>query len=213
MKSSKFFLQVLALFVLASFLCISSCSQTDDVKDRYTSRIKIGFGGIAFPDEDAPNCETGPCACFTSFMVTVSHFIVQRVDIADTEPFDLLDGRSYTFDAKKYMNGEVFYVSSTGRAIDPGVYEVQSLTVESVQASPILNGVDAMNDQLNSSLPAEAYLNLYMGAYCDYWFNIQEGYYKTIVLSFGCQGNVLFNTNTRIFSCAPEFNSVEAHCQ
>ncbi len=213
MKSSKFFLQVLSLLVLASFLFIASCSQTDDVKEKYTSSIRIGFGGIAFPDEDSPNCELIPCACFTSFDVTISHFIVQRVDIPDTEPFDLLDGRSYTFDAKEYMNGEVFYISSGGRAIDPGVYEAQSLTVESVQASPVLNGVDAMNDQLNSSLPAEAYLNFYMGPYCDYWFNVQEGYHKTIVLSFSCQDSIYFNRTTRIFSCDPVVYSIEAHCQ
>jgi hypothetical protein len=197
--------------MLISLVPILSCSQKDDVKPSYDSQLTLYWEGIGFPVEDEPKCDLVPCACYETFSVTISKVIVRRLDV-ESEPFDLLEGESVTFDSKEYIDGNTFKAPGTTWNLDPGRYELMSITVDAVEAGPDLNGDVNMNQELNAALPAEAYLILYMGDYCDRTFNLQEGWHKQLIFGFSCEDSVYYNRFTQKFVFDPVIYCSEPHC-
>jgi len=211
MKLFRLSILALSFLMLMGLIPIMSCSQDDDVKSSYGSQLSLYWEGIGFPPDDDPDCQLVPCSCFAAFSVTISKVIVRRVDV-ESDPFDLLEGESITFDSKEYTDGNTFKAPDKTWRLDPGRYQLMSITVNAVEGSPDLNGDVNMNQELNAALPEQAYLILYMGDYCDVTFNLQEGWHKQLVFSFSCDDSVYYNRYTRKFVFDPVIYCTEPHC-
>ncbi|MEW5806056.1 MAG: hypothetical protein AB1756_01690 [Acidobacteriota bacterium] len=204
-------LMAISLLSLISLIVILSCESTDDVVSTHSSQLGMAWQGISFGDYNpAKSCEDQVCACFTSLKITVSKVMLQRIDIDGTEPFDLYGGKSYTFDAKVNANGNFFTIPDLPMTLDPGIYQLQSIMIDKVQASPDISGNGNLG--LNDAPPTSAYLNLQLGAYCSDTLNLQEGWSKILRAEFSCTESIRYNKSTKRFTFFPIIYIQEPHC-